>query len=130
MERENVDAKRALLRQLAAYARHHRARIVCFFDGASPAGFATGLGSVTARFTHPRAADDAIVEETERLGKDAFTIVTSDLGLAARCRRRNVTIEDARAFARALAELPEGEERGAPGEDWESWFADPRNRNL
>lgn len=130
LDRESDESKRALLRILASWARVKKARVVCYFDGFLPAAFATGLGGVTARFTHPRAADDAIVEEVERLGKESFRIVTSDRALAGRCRRRNVEIVDAAAFAREL-ESAAGESGAEPGaDDWEAWFSDPNNRNL
>src|SRR5688500_5146472 len=94
LDRESVEAKRALLRILATWARAKKGRVTCYFDGFLPASFATGLGGVTARFTHPRPADEAIVEEVERLGREPFRIVTSDRALAGRCRRRNVETND------------------------------------
>ncbi len=129
LDRESADAKRALLRILASWARQRKAKVVCFFDGYRPDAFATAVGAVTARFSHPRAADDAIAEEIERLARDAFRLVTSDAALAARCRGRRVEIVEARAFARALEQAePGGDE--APAGDWESYFSDPKNRNI
>jgi predicted RNA-binding protein with PIN domain len=129
LDRESAVAKRELLRSLAVWARRRKAKVVCFFDGYRPAAFAGAHGAVTARFTHPRPADDAIVEEVEKLAKEAFTIVTSDAGLAARCRGRRVEILDARAFAQTLAQAEPGED-GAEGGDWEAYFSDPKNRNI
>lgn len=131
LDREGVESKRSLLRTLAAFARARKAKVVCFFDGSAPGSFATSLGSVSARFTHPRSADDAIVEEVERLGRDPFRVVTSDGGLAARVRRRNVEIVGAAAFARELEALGEGGGEGeGEGIDWAEYFSDPKNRNV
>lgn len=130
LDRESAEAKRELLRLLASWARRRKAKVTCFFDGYRPASFAATLGAVVARFSHPRAADDAIVEEVEKLARESFHIVTSDAGLAARCRGRRVEIIDARRFAEELVEAQgESEERGG-GSDWESYFSDPKNRNI
>ncbi|HEY0591556.1 MAG TPA: NYN domain-containing protein [Thermoanaerobaculia bacterium] len=129
LERESDGAKRELLRLLASWARRRKAKIVCFFDGYRPDAFATALGAVSARFTHPRAADDAIVEEIEKLAREAFRLVTSDAALAARCRGRRVEIVDARAFARELEQAEPGSDEPSAGE-WEAYFSDPKNRNI
>jgi predicted RNA-binding protein with PIN domain len=129
LDRESGEAKRELLRRLASWARRRKAKVVCFFDGYRPAAFAGTLGAVVARFSHPRAADDAIVEEVEKIARESFRIVTSDAALAARCRGRRVEIVDARSFARELEE-PDGERDDPPAEEWESYFSDPKNRNI
>lgn len=128
LDRESTATKRQLLQLLAAWGRRRKRRILCFFDGPRPAAFATQLGHVSARFTAPRPADDVLVEEVEKLGKQPFEVVTGDLGLAARCRRRNVTIVDPRALVREMEAAGEGE--GGMEEDWESYFSDPKNRNV
>jgi predicted RNA-binding protein with PIN domain len=102
LDRESAEAKRALLQLLASWARRRKAKVVCFFDGYRPAAFAGAVGAAIARFSHPRAADDAIVEEVEKLARESFRLVTSDGALAARCRSRRVEIVDARRFAREL----------------------------
>lgn len=130
LEREGDGSKRELLKLLAEYGRKKRRRILCFFDGPRPGAFATQLGHVTARFPAPKSADDAIVEEVEKLGKEPFEIVTSDRALAARCRRRTVAIVDSAAFARDLERTAEEGEGSPPAEEWESYFSDPKNRNI
>lgn len=129
LDRESDAAKRDLLRALASWARRRKAKVVCFFDGCRPDAFGTALGAVTARFTHPRAADDAIVEEIEKLAREPFRVVTSDLALGARCRGRRVEIVDARAFAREM-EAAEGSAAAPSAGDWEAYFSDPKNRNI
>jgi predicted RNA-binding protein with PIN domain len=130
LDRQGDGPKRELLKLLAEYGRKRRRRILCFFDGPRPAAFATQLGHVTGRFTAPKSADDAIVEEVEKLGKEPFEVVTADRALAVRCRRRNVTILDSAAFARDLERIGDEGEGSAPSEEWESYFSDPKNRNI
>ena len=129
LDRESADATRELLRLLASWARRKKAKVTCFFDGYRPASFAATLGAVVARFSHPRAADDAIVEEVEKLARESFRLVTSDAALAGRCRGRRVEIVDARRFAEELV-AGEGEPGEAPAADWENYFSDPKNRNI
>ncbi len=129
LDRESAAAKRELLRVLSGWARRRKAKVVCFFDGYRPDAFAGAVGAVVARFTHPRAADDAIVEEIEKLAREAFRLVTSDAALAARCRGRRVEIVEARVFARELESADPGTDE-PPGGDWESYFSDPKNRNI
>lgn len=130
LDREGDSPKRELLRLLAEYGRKKRRRILCFFDGPQPGAFGTQLGHVTARFSAPKSADDAIAEEVEKLGKEPFEVVTADRALAARCRRRNVTILDSASFARDLERTAEEGEGSPPSEEWETYFSDPKNRNI
>ena len=129
LDRESAEAKRVLLRLLASWARRKKAKVTCFFDGYRPASFGATLGGVVARFSHPRPADDAIVEEIEKLAREPFRLVTSDAGLAARARGRRVELVEARRFAEELTQ-EEGESEAGPAGDWESYFSDPKNRNI
>lgn len=129
LDRESAESKRELLRLLASWARRKKAKVVCFFDGFRPPSFAATLGGVIARFTHPRTADDAIVEEVEKLARAPFRIVTSDAALAGRCRGRRVEIVDSRSFARELEDLETDAEQPASA-DWDAYFSDPKNRNI
>ena len=129
LDRESAEAKRELLRLLASWARRRKARVTCFFDGYRPPSFAATLGAVVARFSHPRAADDSIVEEVEKLARESFRLVTSDAALATRCRGRRVEVIEARRFAEELV-AGEGDEGEAPAADWENYFSDPKNRNI
>ncbi|MFN2442757.1 MAG: NYN domain-containing protein [Thermoanaerobaculia bacterium] len=130
LDREGDGPKRELLKLLASYGRSRRRRILCFFDGPRPSAFAAQLGHVTARFSAPRSADDAIVEEVEKLGKEPFEVVTGDRALASRCRRRNVSILDSASFARDLERTAEEGEGSPPADEWEAYFSDPKNRNI
>lgn len=129
--RESRQSKERLASLCSQFARREGKRLVLCFDGASLSGFATRLGPVSVRFCHPRSADDVIVELT-RGSTDAWTVVTSDAGIASRVRRRAVSVVSAREFSsrlEGLAETRDDEERGTTtGEEWENYFSDPKNR--
>lgn len=128
LDRESPDNKRRLLREAARFARAKRTRAVCVFDGPAPASFAAHLGNVRAEFPYPRSADDRIVELVEA-ARGGCHVVTSDRQLEARIRRRTVTVLTAEAFRQLLLEMP-NEEGSENGNDWESYFSDPKNRNV
>lgn len=123
-DRHSDDDKRALVRNLAIFARAKKTRITCIFDGGEPANFGRHLGSVTVSFSGSRAADDLIAERAAHA--TGWRVVTSDRGLAARVDRRGVEIVRAAEFARDL-ELAATAEPAAES-DWDQWFADPKNR--
>lgn len=123
-DRHSDAAKRALVQQLASFARAKRTRVTCIFDGPEPASFARHLGAVTVVFSAPRTADDVIVERTAT-GR-GWSVVTSDNGLAARVQRRQVTVVPVPAFMREMESQATGEDDS--GDDWEAWFSDPDNR--
>jgi hypothetical protein len=128
LDRESPDNKRRLVREVARFARAKRTRAVCVFDGPPPASFATHLGNVRSEFPHPKSADDRIAELVAAAAGGCH-VVTSDRALENRLRRRNVTVLTTEAFQQLLRDLPEDEgEKG--GEDWESYFSDPQNRNV
>jgi predicted RNA-binding protein with PIN domain len=118
------DAKRQLLRMLAALARAKRTKITCVFDGVEPASFGRQLGSVTAVFSGARSADDVIAERAAS-GR-GWSVVTSDRALQARVRGRQVAIVSPAALLREIEAAGSVEEGG--GEEWEEWFSDPKNR--
>lgn len=121
----NDQAKREFVGVLAAFARARRTRVTCLFDGEPPAAFPTHLGSVTIAFSGPRPADDVIVQRAST--GHGWIVVTSDLALANRVRRRSVEVQSSLQFLRALEELQsEGREGGS---DWEAYFSDPKNRH-
>lgn len=123
--RHNAEARRALVRTLAGFARARRTRVTCVFDGADPGNFARALGAVTVVFSGTREADE-IIAERARHGR-GWTVVTSDRVLIARVSRRDVAIRAPADFFREAESLEGGEESGET--DWESWFSDPKNRS-
>lgn len=126
LDRESAESKRALLRALSWFATEERARVTCWFDGSRPAELGAAPAGVTVRFSHPEPADEQIVREVASRKGDALTIVTSDAGLRARSRGRNVETLDARTFAGRLSR-----DEGAAGEgtdDWERYFSDGEKR--
>lgn len=129
LDREFPDNKRRLMREVARFARAKRTRAVCVFDGPAPASFATYLGNVRAEFPAPKSADDRITELVAA-GHGGCHVVTSDRALESRLPRRNVTVHTAEAFLQLLSELPEDAGGEGGGEDWESYFSDPQNRNV
>jgi predicted RNA-binding protein with PIN domain len=123
-DRHSDDAKRGLIRLLAGFARAKRTRVTCIFDGPEPPSFGRSLGAVTAVFSGSRSADELIVERAAQ-GR-GWSVVTSDRGLAARVQRRQVAVVAPAAFIREMESSASGEEGG--GDDWSTWFADPKNR--
>src|SRR5688572_33094547 len=89
-DRHSDDAKRGLVRLLAAFARAKRTRVTCVFDGLEPPSFGKHLGSVSVAFSGARSADELIIERAAS-GR-GWSIVTSDRGLAARVQRRQVEV--------------------------------------
>jgi rRNA-processing protein FCF1 len=124
LDRHDDGSKRALIRHLAAFARSARTRVSCVFDGPEPASFGSHLGSVTVTFSGARAADDLIAERAAQ-GR-GWSVVTSDRGLAARVQRRHVEVIAAGDFVRRMEQIAAADP--AMEGDWESWFADPSNR--
>ena len=124
VDRHGDEGKRGLVRLLAAFARARRTRVTCIFDGPEPPSFARHLGSVTVAFSGGRSADELIVERAAS-GR-GWNVVTSDRGLAARVKRREVEIVAPVAFIREMEEAASGEE--SPGDDWDTYFSDPKNR--
>ena len=122
--REAVDEKRELLRAAASFARSQKAKLRLFFDGAKPDGFGSDLGAVRAVFSGGVAADELIVEAA-RAASEPVRVVTSDMTLAARVRGRRVAILSPSEFLRGCVQ---GESDRRQGEDWESYFSDPKNR--
>jgi predicted RNA-binding protein with PIN domain len=125
LTREGAEAKRHLLKLVSSWARRSRSKAIVFFDGSLPDAFATHLGSVTARFSAPRPADDLIVAEVAKIDQPCV-VVTSDRALADRVKNRRVKVSAALEFARELMR-EEGESRSQET-DWEAYFADEKNR--
>jgi hypothetical protein len=123
-DRQNDEAKRALMRMLAGFARAKRTRVTCVFDGPEPPSFGRSLGAATAVLSGARSADELIAERAAH--GHGWSVVTNDRGLAAKVQRRQVTVVAPAAFMRELEATAGGEE--ATGNDWSSWFADPKNR--
>jgi predicted RNA-binding protein with PIN domain len=123
-DRLSDEARRALLKRLAGFARAKKTRVTCVFDGEPSTNFATQLGAVSVVFSRTRTADDVIVERTTA-GK-GWRVVTSDFGLAARVRRRDVEIVSPRELIAMLEEMNVTTEQSE--EDWEKYFSDSKNR--
>lgn len=123
---DSVDAKRELLQRIASWARSHKASVTVVFDGPAPSAFGTALGGVRAIFGGAQSADDRIVQLVERAA-GACRVVTSDRGLAQRVKGRRVTIITAESFAGEISERSDARASTAT-DDWDSWFADPKNR--
>ncbi len=126
--RLDANAKRRLVQALAQFARVKRTRVTCLFDGDEPEHFGRHLGGVTVAFSGARPADELIVKRVA--GGSGWKVVTSDRGLAARVRRREVEIVDAARFLHELQNLPASEEKQGSAEEWAAYFEDPKNRNV
>ncbi len=124
--REDDAAKRALVQELARFARARKTRVTCYFDGPEPASFGKHLGGVTIVFSGSRTADSLIAERVA--GGREWKVVTSDRAVAQRVGGRRVQVWSAAQFRRELETLPAGE--GALAEDWTAYFSDPKNRNV
>ena len=123
-DRHSDDAKRGLVRLLAAFARAKRTRVTCVFDGLEPPSFGKHLGSVSVVFSGPKSADDLIVERAAN-GR-GWSVVTSDRGLATRVERRQVHVVAPSVLIRDMELAASGSEAGE--EDWNAYFSDPKNR--
>ena len=124
VDRQGEEGKRGLVRLLASFARAKRTRVTCIFDGPEPPSFARHLGSVTVAFSGPRSADELIIERAAS-GR-GWSVVTSDRGLAARVKRREVEVVAPTDFIRQMEQAASGEETVT--EDWDAYFSDPKNR--
>ncbi|MEO8218747.1 MAG: NYN domain-containing protein [Acidobacteriota bacterium] len=120
------ESKRSLVRSLGVLARMRRAKVVCFFDGPRPPNFGASLGSVQVVFSGPETADDLIASRSND-AREPLTVITSDLGLTARVKRRTVEVMSAEQFGRLMQSFPT-EERPVGHEDWAEYFSDPQNR--
>jgi hypothetical protein len=124
VDRHGEEGKRGLVRLLAGFARAKRTRVTCIFDGPEPPSFARHLGSVTIAFSGGRSADELIVERAAS-GR-GWTVVTSDRGLIARVKRREVGVVAPSDFIRQMETSAGGEE--SVSDDWDAYFSDPKNR--
>lgn len=124
VDRQGEEGKRGLVRLLASFARAKRTRVTCIFDGPEPPSFGRHLGSVTVAFSAPRSADELIAERAAH-GR-GWSVVTSDRGLAARVRRRDVDVVAPSLFIKQMEEAASGEE--SVSDDWDEYFSDPKNR--
>jgi predicted RNA-binding protein with PIN domain len=124
VDRHSDEAKRGLLRLIAAFARAKRTRVTCVFDGPEPPSFARHLGSATVVFSAPRSADELIVERAAH-GR-GWNVVTSDRALASRVERRQVKVVPPPTFIREM-ELAASTGEGVE-DDWAAYFSDPKNR--
>jgi predicted RNA-binding protein with PIN domain len=125
--RDAADTKRQLVRSLANFARAKRTKVACYFDGSDPEHFGRHLGSVSVIFSGARSADDLIANKVAT--GSGWKVVTADRGLASRIQRRQVEVINPAGFMAELEALPAGEEKVA-GEEWLTWFSDPKNRNV
>jgi len=124
VDRHSDEAKRGLVRLLAAFAREKKTRVTCVFDGPEPASFGRHLGSVSVVFSGARSGDEIIVERAAS-GR-GWNVVTSDRGLAARVERRQVSVVAPAKLIREMELAGSGRERG--DDDWAAYFSDPKNR--
>src|ERR1700686_2634575 len=88
--RDEVDAKRQLVRTLSAFARANRTKVACYFDGPEPDQFGKHLGGVSVIFSGSRSADDLIINRVA--SGSGWKVVTADRALSARIKRREVSI--------------------------------------
>jgi hypothetical protein len=126
--RTAVDSQRRLVQAAVTLSRANHAKVVCVFDGIPAERFASRLGQVTVRFAGSRSADDLIVEEARSRDREPVRVVTADAELGARVKRRNVEILAPREVRSFFDVEPATGTR--EGEDWESYFSDPKNRNV
>lgn len=130
LPRETDAGKRELVRRLASFARTSHSRVDCVFDGTRPESFATSLGGLSVRFSHPQSGDD-LIEQLVSAAAGPSTVVTNDRALAARVKSRKVGIQSCAEFrARLDSSQIADEGRTSDGTDWESYFSDPKNRNV
>jgi len=128
------EERRELQRTIAARVRNGGSSVVLFFDGEPLAGKREGwLGGLTVRYSGGRSADDAIIEAVERSkARRDCHVVTDDRALAERARARGArALSTADFWGRVAGAAERGS--GSPGAavdvgDWESFFADDRNR--
>lgn len=125
--RDAADSKRQLVRALANFARAKRTKVACYFDGPEPEHFGRHLGSVSVVFSGTRSADELIVKKVAT--GSGWKVVTADRALSSRIQRRQVEVVDPGSFMAELESLPQGEEQ-VPGDEWVTWFSDPKNRNV
>jgi len=130
LPRESDSAKRELVQRLASFARATRSGVDCVFDGVRPEGFATSFGGLSVRFSHPQSGDDLIVKIASSSAAPA-AVVTNDRGLGGRVKSRKVRIESCAEFRARLDRTKVGDDgRATDATDWESYFSDPKNRNV
>ena len=127
------EERRQVQKTIAARLRSERSSVVLFFDGEPSAGRRDGwLGGLTVRYSGNRSADDAIIEAVERAkARRDCHVVTDDRALAERARSRGArALSTADFWGRMEAPAGEGsaEPRAVDVDDWESFFADDRNR--
>ena len=126
--RTAADSQRRLVTAAVALSRERKARVVCVFDGAMGDRVPVSLGAVSVRFAGARSADDVITELASK-AREPVRVVTADAGLGSRVKRRNVEILPPREMQSFFEERTD-ESKPPAGEDWESYFSDPKNRNV
>ena len=103
----------AVVRFLSGWARS-RARVVVVFDGPASMRVAERYGAMQIVWSGTRSADDVIAERV-RAEPRAWTVVTDDQELRARCRDLGGRAEPAATLIeRVLAPHPRAPKRGAP----------------
>ncbi len=125
--REGDEARRALVRLLGAFARERKTKVWCCFDGPTSDALGRLPRGVAVTFSESRSADDRIAEYVSRGA--GWKVVTSDRGLAARLPRRGVEIVETSTMLRELETLAR-DQPAEQSEDWQSYFSDPKNRNV
>jgi hypothetical protein len=123
-DRHSDEGKRGLVRLLAGFARAHRTRVTCIFDGPEPPSFARHLGAVSVVFSGPRSADDLIAERAAQ-GR-GWSVVTSDRGLGNRVQRKQVEVIAPAVFIRRMEAAASSETDIVA--DWDAYFSDEKNR--
>jgi predicted RNA-binding protein with PIN domain len=127
------EERRQVQRTIAAGLRKERSSVVLFFDGEPATGPREGwLGGLTVRYSGNRSADDAIVEAVERAkARRDCHVVTDDRALAERARARGArALSTADFWGRMEAAAGDAgdERRTVDVGEWETFFADDRNR--
>jgi predicted RNA-binding protein with PIN domain len=127
------EERRRVQRAIADRLRVGRSSVVLFFDGEPSAGRREEwLGGLTVRYSGNRSADDAIVEAVERAkARGDCHVVTDDRALAERARARGARALSTSDFWGRMETAPGAATRDAGPvdvDDWESFFADDRNR--
>ncbi|HET9794696.1 MAG TPA: NYN domain-containing protein [Thermoanaerobaculia bacterium] len=127
------EERRRVQQTISARLRSGRSSVVLFFDGEPSAGKREGwLGGLTVRYSGNRSADDAIIEAVERAkARRDCHVVTDDRALAERARARGARALSTADFWGRMETAP-GEAgkdaRAVDVDEWESFFADDRNR--
>jgi predicted RNA-binding protein with PIN domain len=122
--RDKPNARRALLRKTAAFARAKATRVTVVFDGAPDRGSPEGSAflGVKVLYAEPGSDADTRIEHLVENSHDprGLTVVTSDRHLAFLVRSRGATIVRSGEFRKQLDTIPGSRPKLEDGEQFEA----------